>query len=91
MDEEHYVSCPHCGNEEFDGFECYECGFADTLLNSEYETPEGNIVFCSEDTALKEGYIYNCPVCNNHTIMWWEKEDIGMCIECWHKKHKESN
>lgn len=79
-------SCPHCG-EEWEGYECHICGFAD-IDGNHYETPEGNIVKCSEEEAIERGYILTCPVCQDKLITWWEQEDHGMCIECWHKKHK---
>lgn len=89
MDDEYMaeLNCPHC-NEEWDGYECQVCGFSDMLPQDEYETPEGNIVRCSEDQAFDRGYLYKCPSCGA-TITWWEMEDHGMCIECWHRKNKD--
>lgn len=74
-------NCPHCNNP-WDGYECDTCGYAEMLVKNEYETPEGNIVFCSDEQALERGYICHCN-CGN-IITWWEKEDHGVCIECWH-------
>lgn len=84
-----YDNCPSCG-ENWDGNECEVCGFADNLLDNEYESPEGNIVQCTEEEAFEQGYISICPTCCYHVITWWEKEDHGVCIECWHKQHRNS-
>ncbi len=89
MDEELIEICPHCG-EEWGGYECDVCGFSDVLLKDEYETPEGNITFCSIEQAFERGYIYDCPTCDN-VIMWWEMEDHGRCIECWHNKNHKTD
>ena len=84
--EEYEISggCPQCG-EAWNGYECDDCGFADLLPLNEYETKDGIIVYCSEELALERGYIYTCE-CGS-TITWWEKEDHGMCIDCWHRKN----
>lgn len=87
MDE---IYCPVCG-EEWNGYECDNCGFADEILGEEYETPDGIIVRCTEEEAMERGYIFICPICNDNVIQWWEREDHGMCIECWHKRHSLTN
>ena len=79
--------CPHCG-EEWNGYECLTCGFAGELFGDEYETPSGTIVRCTEEEAFERGYIFTCPVCNDTVIQWWEMEDHGMCIHCWHNKNR---
>lgn len=78
--------CPHCG-EEWSGYECDVCGFADTPFGNEYETPEGNVVRCTEDEALEKGYAKFCPECKESVVPYWEIEDVGMCVTCWHKKN----
>lgn len=80
--------CPACGHE-YNGYECDNCGFADNLEQglNQYETPSGNIVWCSEEEAFEREYINICPACCFNVITWWEMEDHGMCIECWHRKH----
>lgn len=80
------IDCPQCGSHKWGGYECDICGFADNLLDCEYETPSGNIVYCSQEIAFELGYITHCD-CGS-VITWWEKEDIGRCIECWHKNRK---
>ncbi len=78
--------CPNCG-EEWNGYECDSCGFADDLGTEEYETPHGTIVTCTEEEAFRNGYIAHCPVCKDNVIQWWELQDHGMCIECWHRRN----
>lgn len=88
MEDEYFLgdNCPHCG-DEWDGYECNTCGFSDTLPVNQYETPEGNIVVCTEDQAIERGYLDFCPSCAA-IITWWELEDHEMCIDCWHNKNK---
>lgn len=75
--------CPNCG-EEIIEYDCLSCGYCSLDLDAgTYETPEGNIVNCTEEEALEKGYIFECPSCGN-IITYWEKEDHGKCIECWH-------
>jgi len=81
-----YDVCPHCGSA-WTGYECGICGFSDTLLKNEYETPTGFITHCTEKEAFKEGYIYMCPACDENIITWWENEDHGKCIDCWHRQN----
>lgn len=80
--------CPQCG-EEFNGYECDNCGFADLIGDSknQYEARNGNIIWCTEEEAFDKGYISICPSCCYNVVSWWEMDDHGMCIECWHKKH----
>lgn len=87
MNEENEDICPACGSE-FDGHQCDVCGFADQLGGNQYESKSGAIVYCSEEEAFERGYVYICPACCFNVITWWEMEDHGMCIECWHKKHE---
>lgn len=82
--------CPNCG-EYWNGYECDSCGFADELIGNQYETPSGVIVRCTEEQAIERGYISICQVCKENIIQWWEKEDHGMCISCWHKRNKVKN
>jgi hypothetical protein len=89
MDTVENNSCPSCGTIMLFG-ECDECGFAEGLTAGNYETPEGNIVTCSEEEAYERGYISICPECLFQEITWWEREDHGMCITCWHKRNTES-
>ena len=86
MNEDSELQRPNC-NELWDGTECFTCGFTDGLPDGTYETPEGNIVVCTEEEAFSAGYISICPECLYEIITWWEKEDHGMCLSCWHKKH----
>lgn len=79
--------CPSC-DEEWGGVECINCGYAESLDGNQYETPDGLIVTCSEEQAFEKGYISICPVCLFNQITWWEKNDHGKCIECWHKQNK---
>lgn len=80
--------CPHCG-AVLDTDDCNVCGFSLFPRDAnQYETPEGNIDTCTEDEAIERGYVMNCPECGEHLITWWEKEDHGMCITCWHNKNK---
>lgn len=78
--------CPSCGSE-YNGMECDTCGFADQLEGNQYETRSGIIIYCSEEEAFDRGLIHICPVCCYNVVSWWEMDDHGMCIECWHKKH----
>lgn len=78
--------CPHCG-EEWGGYECDLCGFADIPSGNEYETQEGNIVRCTEEEALDAGYLKLCPICTESVVPFWEVDDVGMCVKCWHKQN----
>lgn len=76
--------CPNCG-ETMEGYDCFSCGYCSLEMNdNEYETPQGNIVHCTEEEAFDNGYIHICPECMYNIITWWEMEDHGKCIECWH-------
>jgi len=79
--------CQHCGECDFNGLDCMTCGFGLELPLNQYETPSGNIVTCTEEEAFDNGYITKCPHCGD-TILWWEMEDHGSCITCWHVKNK---
>ena len=81
-------TCPQCGGNEWNGYDCIDCGFGLDLPVNQYETPEGNIVSCSEEDAYKNGYIFDCE-CGNR-ILWWEMQDHGTCITCWHNKNMSS-
>lgn len=84
MNEDILGMCPNCGHQ-MDGYDCFECGYCSlNLEDNEYETPEGNIVHCTEEEAMERGYIAVCPACGENLITWWEKEDHGKCITCWH-------
>lgn len=85
MEEEYTERCPNC-NEEWGGYECDTCGFADSLPKNEYESPTGFIDTCTEEEALLRGYLYICPKCESY-ITWWEHEDHGVCIDCWHSQN----
>lgn len=82
-----YDICPQCGNE-MNSYECDNCGFADIVDGKQYETRGGQIAYCSEEEAFDRGYIHICPACCFSVITWWEMDDHGMCIECWHKQHE---
>lgn len=84
---EYSERCPHCGDLEWNGYDCLNCGFGSELPIGQYETPEGNIVNCTEDEAFENGYIYECE-CGS-TILWWEQRDHGSCIHCWHEKNRK--
>lgn len=86
---EYLENCPSCG-EEWDGYECQNCGLADIENVGEYDTPNGMIAYCSEEDAFAMGYVSICTVCCYNVIKWWETEDHGMCIECWHKRNENS-
>lgn len=91
MSEVEFEYCPSCGDFQ-SGSECDNCGFSYLYGGQKpYETPEGNIVNCTEEEALEEGYISMCPMCGEHIITWWELEDHGMCINCWHRRHIDNN
>jgi hypothetical protein len=66
------------------------CGFTEELGKNQYETPEGLIVNCTEEEAYERGYIFICPICLFNEITYWEKEDHGMCISCWHNENKKT-
>lgn len=80
------LNCPVCDASMLD-WECDRCGYASSLAAEQYETPEGDIVNCSEEEAFDRGYIFICPVDCFNVITWWEMEDHGCCIECWHKNN----
>lgn len=84
----HETNCPNC-NDPWNGEECFTCGFADDLPQNEYKTPEGSIVQCTEEQAFEQGLILICPVCCYNIVVWWEMDDHGCCIECWHRNHTQ--
>lgn len=90
MNEDLMGHCPNC-NAEMDGFDCYNCGYCSLELDdNEYETPEGNIAYCTEDEALENGYIYMCPHCGEKIITWWEMRDHGKCVTCWDVDNRQA-
>lgn len=77
--------CPNCGGE-MSMYDCMSCGYCSlTLEDNEFETPQGNITKCSLEEAYERGYIFDCE-CGNQ-ITWWEQEDHGKCIQCWHNSN----
>lgn len=86
--EEFEEICPECGSLMYD-HDCEVCGFSNFPEGrDEYETPQGTIAHCTEEEALDAGYIMLCPTCAEQVITWWENEDHGCCITCWHSKNK---
>ncbi len=86
--EDNLSICPDCGAEIYDSF-CEYCGYDETrFADNQYEARNGTIVSCSHDEAMQMGIIYNCPICEDNTITWWEMDDHGMCVSCWHRKNK---
>ncbi len=83
--------CPHCNAVEWDGYECVTCGYSEIgTVDGEYETRSGVIIECTEEEAFDNGLIHICPQCTYNVITWWQLDDHGKCVECWHKERQKS-
>lgn len=83
-----YSPCPKCGKEmeTYDAPSCLmwsehcdHCGYDDGL--NYYEAPNNMLYLITEEQAIKDGLIMDCPLCGD-TMTWWEKERYSMCIMC---------
>lgn len=91
---EQYTECPKCGkalNQILDTAEliyycrCTECDWEDE--RNIWETYGDNPMLMTDHDALRFGYAKACPY-TKKICPRWEIDEIGMCIEMWHKQNK---
>jgi translation initiation factor 2 beta subunit (eIF-2beta)/eIF-5 len=90
-----YTECQVCGNtmetyivpdEDIFISHCPHCGIEDD--RNIYEDGD-RYIFITEKEAIQDGYLKNCPI-TGKLCRAWEIEEIGYCIEVWHKINKGS-